>query len=253
LGPFFKELFLNFNIQQPLQALRNPEGHRILTGINRGIEKESLRITAGGKLAQTPHPRALGSALTHGSITTDYSEALLEFITPVSNSIEDSLSTLERIHSYVYQRLDDELLWSTSMPCIMTGDEGIPVAQYGSSNVARMKTVYRYGLGHRYGRLMQTIAGIHYNFSMPTEYWQNAWQAAGEPGDRADYISERYLSLIRNFSRFSWLLIYLFGASPAVCASLPPAVMRRLSFSIPRFMPVRIRWPSGLRRACNGC
>ena len=210
---------MSSHLQKQLQALAQPGARGAITGINRGIEKESLRITAEGKLAQTPHPAALGSALTHSSITTDYSEALLEFITPVSNRIEDCLRNLEDIHNFAYQHIEGEMLWSASMPCIVTGDAGIPVAQYGSSNVARMKTVYRYGLGHRYGRLMQAIAGIHYNFSMPEVYWDQAWQSAGCPGERADFISERYLALIRNFRRYSWLLIYLYGASPAVCAS----------------------------------
>ena len=210
---------MSSHLQNQLQALTLPEAKGLLTSINRGIEKESLRITARGGLAQTPHPVSLGSALTHTSITTDYSEALLEFITPVSTSIESSLQLLEDVHSFVYQQIGDEILWSASMPCIVAGDAGIPVAQYGSSNVARMKTVYRYGLGHRYGRLMQAIAGIHYNFSMPEAYWEQAWQSAGRPGKKADYISERYLGLIRNFRRYSWLLIYLFGASPAVCAT----------------------------------
>ena len=207
------------DLQIQLQALSHPDARGLLAAINRGIEKESLRITPQGKLAQTPHPAGLGSALTHASITTDYSEALLEFITPVSASIGESLEQLENIHSYVYQKLDNEILWSASMPCIVAGDDSIPVARYGSSNVARMKTVYRYGLGHRYGRLMQAIAGIHYNFSMPQAYWDKTWREAGCPGEQADYISERYLGLIRNFRRYSWLLIYLYGASPAVCAS----------------------------------
>lgn len=207
------------HLQNELAALAQPDALGLLTAINRGIEKESLRITPGGKLAQTPHPEGLGSALTHSSITTDYSEALLEFITPVSSSIAESLQNLEDIHSYVYQKIGDEILWSTSMPCIVAGDASIPVARYGSSNVARMKTVYRYGLGHRYGRLMQAIAGIHYNFSMPQSFWDKAWRDAGSPGVQADYISERYLGLIRNFRRYSWLLIYLYGASPAVCSS----------------------------------
>jgi glutamate--cysteine ligase len=210
---------LSSHLQNQLLALAQPEAREILTGIHRGIEKESLRITGDGKLAQTPHPAGLGSALTHSSITTDYSESLLEFITPVSSSIEDSLQRLEDIHSFVYQQVSDEILWSASMPCIVAGDAGIPVAQYGSSNVARMKTIYRYGLGHRYGRLMQAIAGIHYNFSMPQSYWDKAWLDAGQPGEKGDYITERYLGLIRNFRRHSWLLIYLFGASPAVCSS----------------------------------
>lgn len=207
------------HLQAQLQTLAGPGYRQLLNTIQRGIEKESLRITPEGRLAQTPHPASLGSALTHPSITTDYSEALLEFITPVDTSIERSLETLADVHSFVYAQLGDELLWATSMPCVVNGDDSIPVAEYGSSNVARMKTVYRYGLGHRYGRLMQTIAGIHYNFSMPAEYWQRAWEDAGKPEPLQDYISNRYLGLIRNFHRHSWLLIYLFGASPAVCAS----------------------------------
>ena len=210
---------MSSHLQSQLQELANPAAHPMLNAIRRGIEKESLRITPEGKLAQTPHPAVLGSALTHEFITTDYSEALLEFITPVSTSIEGSVATLEDIHSFVYQQLQNEMLWTASMPCIMTGDEDIPVGRYGSSNVARMKTVYRVGLGHRYGRLMQAIAGIHYNFSMPQAFWEQAWQKAGSPGNITDYISTRYLDLIRNFRRHSWLLIYLFGASPAVCAS----------------------------------
>ena len=206
-------------LQQELEALAQPGKSQLLRSIQRGIEKESLRITPEGSLAQTPHPAGIGSALTHSWITTDYSEALLEFITPVSDCIAQSLGTLEDIHRFVYSQIGDELLWAASMPCIVTGDDGIPVAQYGSSNVARMKTAYRYGLGHRYGRLMQAIAGIHYNFSMPAAYWERAWQSAGKPGEMQDYITDRYLGLIRNFRRQSWLLIYLYGASPAVCAS----------------------------------
>ena len=109
------------------QPTAETDALRDLRAIRRGIEKESLRITGDGKLAQTPHPAALGSALTHSAITTDYSEALLEFITPVSTDIGDSLRFLEDIHSFVYQQLDDEILWSASMPCIVAGDAGIPV------------------------------------------------------------------------------------------------------------------------------
>jgi glutamate--cysteine ligase len=207
------------HLQSQLQDLADPDSLAILKTIRRGLEKESLRITPDGKLAQTPHPEGMGSPLTHTSITTDYSEALLEFITPVSTDVEETLDTLENVHSFAYQQLEDDILWCASMPCIVTGDEGIPVALYGSSNVAQMKTVYRLGLGHRYGRLMQAIAGIHYNFSMPEAFWEQAWKKAGSPGDITDYISTRYLALIRNFRRHSWLLIYLFGASPAVCAS----------------------------------
>jgi len=207
------------HFQRQLQLLASPDQLPLLTQINRGIEKESLRITADGTLAQTPHPAGLGSPLTHGTITTDYSEALMEFITPVCQDIADSLNTLEDVHSFVYSHLDNELLWSASMPCIMGGDSLIPVAQFGHANIAQMKTIYRLGLGHRYGRLMQTIAGIHYNFSMPESWWQLSHQTSKSSQNLTDFISAGYLGLIRNFQRYSWLLIYLYGASPATCAS----------------------------------
>lgn len=192
----------------------------LLTGIHRGLEKEGLRVnSATAMLSKQPHPRALGSALTHSSITTDYSEALLEFITPVATNIEASLQTLRDIQTFTAIHLDDEVVWSASMPCIVAGEAGIPIAYYGTSNVGTMKRVYRNGLGVRYGRMMQAIAGIHYNFSMPEAFWEQAWVNAGKPGALQDLKTKGYLGLIRNFFSRVWLLIYLTGASPAVCAS----------------------------------
>jgi glutamate--cysteine ligase len=172
-----------------------------LKGIHRGIEKESLRATAAGALALTPHPEALGSALTHPHITTDYSESQLELVTGVHASVEQCLEELTRIHQFVYRALGDEMLWVSSMPCNLPADENIPIGRYGSSNVGRAKSVYRMGLAHRYGRRMQTISGIHYNWSLP------------------GVSDAQYFALIRNFRRHAFLLLYLFGASPAVCSS----------------------------------
>ena len=202
-----------------LEALLVADAAGTLGHIRRGIEKESLRITPQGTLAQTPHPRTLGSALTHPHITTDYSEALLEFITPAETGVQSPLQFLDRIHRYVYSQLDNELLWVNSMPCRVDRDDDVPVAEYGHSNIGRMKHIYRLGLGHRYGRRMQTIAGIHYNLSWPTSFWERHQQAEGDSRPLQDFISSRYFDLLRNFHRYSWLLVYLFGASPAVCAS----------------------------------
>jgi len=170
-----------------------------LRGLRRGIEKESLRVDAQGALAATPHPEALGSALTHPHITTDFSEAQLEFITGVHEEVEACLAELTQVQQFAMRALGDEMLWVCSMPgALPERDEAIPIGRYGGSNVGLAKSVYRTGLGHRYGRRMQTISGIHYNWSMP--------------GLR----SEDYFALIRNFRRHSFLLLYLFGASPAV-------------------------------------
>ncbi len=204
---------------QRLAAIGSPHIHPTLKDIVRGIEKESLRVVSAGKLAQTPHPTCLGSALTNPYITTDYSEALLEFITPPSSDIDELLSILDNVHRFTYQCLNQEMLWNASMPCILRGDEDIPVAHYGSSNIGQMKTVYRVGLGHRYGRAMQSISGIHYNFSMGDSFWEAYQKAEGANDTLQSFKNDQYLGLIRNFRRYAWLLVYLFGASPALCKS----------------------------------
>ncbi|MCU1718546.1 glutamate--cysteine ligase [Pseudomonas sp. 5P_3.1_Bac2] len=181
-----------------------------------GIERECLRVDGAGQLALTPHPKNLGSALTHAQITTDYSESLLEFITPAEPDPATTLADLERIHRFVYSKLDGEYLWSPSMPCALPEEEQIPIAQYGSSHIGELKYVYRKGLALRYGKTMQCIAGIHYNFSLPEALWQAQQEAEGDNSSARDYQSTRYIALIRNFRRYSWLLMYLFGASPAL-------------------------------------
>ena len=181
-------------LQERLKALSSARLH----GIGRGVEKESLRVTQEGALATTAHPRALGAALTHPHITTDFSESQLELITGVHRSAEAAEAELTQVHQAVYRALGDEMMWVGSMPCALPPDDQIPLGQYGTSNVGQSKTVYRTGLGHRYGRRMQTISGIHYNWSLP------------------DVTTAEYFGLIRNFRRHSFLLLYLFGASPAV-------------------------------------
>ncbi len=183
-----------------LRALGSLTPSRIL-GILRGVEKESLRTLADGSLALTPHPQGLGSALTHPHITTDFSESQLELITGVHASAQECLDELTQVQQVTARELGDEMMWVSSMPCCLPQDDAIPLGQYGSSNVGRSKTLYRSGLCHRYGRRMQTISGIHYNWSVP------------------DVSSEQYFGLIRNFRRHAFLLLYLFGASPAVCST----------------------------------
>jgi glutamate--cysteine ligase len=191
----------------------------LLRGIRRGIEKESLRVHPDGSLAGTPHPAGLGSPLTHPHITTDFSESQLELITGVHTGVEECLGELTEIHQAVFRQIGDELLWCASMPCGLPADDAIPIARYGSSNIGRAKTVYRLGLSHRYGRRMQTISGIHYNFSIPDAAWPVLQGADARGGPEQAYRNDAYFGLIRNFRRHSWLLLYLFGASPAVCES----------------------------------
>jgi len=205
-------------------ALLGDEAHRALLGQGlRGIERETLRVDRQGRLARTPHPVQLGSALTHPQITTDYAEALLEFITPAENDIALTLNELDAIHRFAYARLGDEMLWSESMPCELPSEQEIDIAWYGKSNIGMLKHVYRRGLALRYGKAMQCIAGIHYNYSLSEKLWPVLAASEGIAQERRNslrnYQSEGYIALIRNFRRYSWLLMYLFGASPALSAS----------------------------------
>ena len=202
-----------------LNLLSKHGSSKILLDITRGIEKESLRVTKSGTLSQNTHSKLLGSALTHPQITTDFSEALLEFITPPLTDADDTIQTLEDAHCYAQQNISDELLWTSSMPCQLNGDSSIPVGIYGSSNIGKMKHIYRVGLGHRYGKLMQTVAGIHYNFSVSDDMMDIFRKAEKSDLSLKDFKTKNYFSLIRNFRRHYWLLLYLFGASPAVCRS----------------------------------
>jgi len=206
-----------------LQRLAAQHIDGLFDGSRIGIEKECLRVTGDGTIARTPHPAALGSALEHRFITTDYSEALLEFVTPPLGSSWEVLQFLCNLHQFAQAAVGDEILWPMSMPCRIESDADIPLARYGSSNVGRMKTTYRRGLGHRYGRRMQAIAGIHFNFSPQACFWPVFQELEASRDDAAEFQSAAYMALIRNVRRFGWLLSYLFGASPAIAAPFPGA------------------------------
>jgi glutamate--cysteine ligase len=202
--------------ERRLSALVNAREPGLLQHGLIGVEKESLRVLPNGHIAHTPHPRALGSALTSEHITTDFSESLIELVTPVFTRSWELLQYLCDLHQFVYRHLGDELLWATSMPCALSSDDDVPTARYGSSHVGRMKTVYREGLRNRYGALMQAISGVHFNYSFPSKFWDVYVALRELPANSASFRSASYFEVLRNFRRMGWMVLYLFGASPAV-------------------------------------
>jgi glutamate--cysteine ligase len=203
-------------LKRRLALLASPAHRPLLAKGLRGIERETLRVNADGSLNTSEHPRALGSALTNPQITTDYSESLLEFITPAEPDIAIALEKLDAIHRFAYTELGEQMLWSQSMPCRLPSEAEIPIAWYGTSHIGMIKHVYRRGLALRYGKSMQCIAGIHYNYSLSEDLWKLLQIDEKISGEAQDFQSESYVALIRNFHRYSWLLMYLFGASPAL-------------------------------------
>jgi len=209
---------LKQGFEKRLSAVAAAGSDKVYGGL-KGVEKESLRVSPDGFLSQIQHPAGLGSALTNRFITTDFSEALLEFVTPAFETTWEALRCICDIHQFTYSHLGEEMLWTASMPCRIPADQGIPLARYGTSNVGRMKTIYRRGLGYRYGRQMQVIAGVHFNYSLPAAFWPVYQSILGDEQDLSDFRSDQYLGMIRNFRRMGWMVLYLFGSSPAVCKS----------------------------------
>lgn len=210
---------MNLSPSRMIDALMHSGRVDLLLEGRMGLEKEGLRVGPNSKLAQTPHPSAFGAPLTHPYITTDFSEALLELITPAQHGVQPAIDFLTTLHQYINRNLDDEVVWGSSMPCLIYGETPIPLAQYGHSNPAQMKTIYRRGLGYRYGREMQVIAGIHFNYSFADKLWPFLQRLESDYQPLQQFINRRYFGVLRNLQRWGWLIPYLFGASPAICRS----------------------------------
>jgi len=187
-----------------------------LKGLSRGIERETLRVTPSGDLSPLKHQKGLGSALTNPYITTDFSESQIEFVTPAFTDPNEALDFLRNLQNFSYGQIGDELLWPSSMPCLLDEKLGVPIAEFGTSNDGKFKHVYRHGLKNRYGTYMQAISGIHYNLSFPTALWNLLKEQEEFQGSDKDFISHAYFSLIRNFHRYGWVLLYFFGGSPVL-------------------------------------
>ncbi len=205
--------------ERRVAGLVNSGERAVLRGGRKGVERESLRVTGSGAIAHSRHPAALGAPLTNEHITTDFSESLIELVTPPFGETWELLQYLCDIHQFVYRHLDEELLWATSMPSAIDGDASIPLAQFGRSNIGRLKTIYRHGLGVRYGRIMQAIAGVHFNYSFGTALWDVLQGVNQSRLPLQDFKSQQYFGLLRNYRRHGWLVLYLFGTSPAVSNS----------------------------------
>jgi glutamate--cysteine ligase len=247
---------LTLSLTDYIGAFSQSENLASLAGIGRGIEREALRILPEGKLSEHGHYHQLGSALTHNQITTDYSETLLEFITPVSYSPDEAIAQLQDIQKYTFDNIEGELLWPMSMPCFVNDAEKVPLAQYGSSNIGKMKTVYRQGLKNRYGSMMQVISGIHFNFSFSEDFWLVQQNLHASKGIKSiplnDFISERYFAVLRNYKRFCWLIPYLFGSSPALCSSFLQGNKHKLPFKKSPFGALYLEHATSLRMSDLG-
>lgn len=185
----------------------------ILSG-NFGIERETLRLDENGYLAKTDHPEVFGDKSHNPYITTDFSESQIEVITPAFKSVEEAYNFTRSLYDIVAMEIKDEYLWPESMPCIIPEDKDIPVAKFNGSSKESQE--YREKLLIKYGGKKQLISGIHYNFSFDEAIIKKLYEDSEEKLSYKEFKDSIYLKVARNYLRYRWLIVYLFGAAPIV-------------------------------------
>ncbi len=205
-----------WDFDEMMNFFNKKNNHLFLIEGKWGLEKESLRVNPDGSLALTPHPEEFGNKIKNPFYTTDFSESQLEIITPPAHSIEKTYRLLNRLHIKAENYIKNELLWPYSMPGRLPEENEIPISKFDDTETGRKNGIYRHGLSIRYGKKMQMISGIHYNFSFKNKFFDILYKNFSNHIDKNDFIHNSYFSLARNYMRYRWLLIYLFGASPAV-------------------------------------
>lgn len=177
-----------------------------------GIEREGQRVTLAGDLVKTDHPETLGNRQHHPYIQTDFAETQLELITPVADTIPELFAFLSGIHDVAYRSMNpDEMIWPLSMPpALPEKEEEIPIA-----DLERFSDVlYRRYLAKTYGRRKQMVSGIHFNFEFSDDLLRKMFALQNEYTKYTDFKTEVYLKVTRNYLHYSWLVTYLFGATP---------------------------------------
>ncbi|MGX7371972.1 bifunctional glutamate--cysteine ligase GshA/glutathione synthetase GshB [Aerococcus sanguinicola] len=197
------------------QAFLNahPELKTAFQHVSLGIEREGHRIKTNGDLARSPHPSAVDGSSDNKYIQRDFAESQLELVTPPVYSEEGVYHWLEAIHQVALRSLaEDELLWPSSMPPVLPEDDAIHVADLDKVE----DVAYREYLVKAYGKKVQMISGIHFNFGFDQDLLEIFYQADDQGyASIKEFTTAFYLRLARNFLRYEWLIVYLFGATPS--------------------------------------
>ncbi|MGT2958925.1 bifunctional glutamate--cysteine ligase/glutathione synthetase [Streptococcus bovimastitidis] len=193
-------------LNQLLQKL--PENTNILEATF-GLEREGLRVTPEGKIAKSDHPSVLGSRTIHPYIQTDFSEEQLELITPISDSTRQARRRLGAIFDVTQRSLEpNEAIWPLSMPPYLKAED-IEIAKLDNPE----EVAYRQQLVATYGKLIQSISGIHYNFELGKNLFQTLFLES-QLDNSVDFRNQVYMKLARQFLNYQWFVTYLFGATP---------------------------------------
>ncbi len=195
-----------------------------------GFEKENLRIKTNGEISNTHHDDIFTNKSTHPYITTDFSDSQVEMITPPCSSIQESLGFLKTIHDIVTKKIGaDEILWPQSMPPILPdNEEDISIARYHKNK--KNDYDYRVYLSKKYGRKVQLISGVHFNFSFDDDNLAVIYDKLENQNISFREFKENiYLKISRNFLKYRWFLTALLGNSPVAHSTYPISCIQLLN------------------------
>lgn len=172
-----------------------------------GIERETLRIDQSGHLSKTPHP------FDCEHITRDFCENQIELVTPVCESIDKAVSSLEELDRYTRQVLEEnnETLWLYSNPPYFESEDDIIIADFTGKE--KHKRIYREVLEKKYGKKLMLFSGIHFNFSFSDAFLNELWNE-NSIMPVSDFKDDLYLKLYIQLMKHSFLLVMLTAASP---------------------------------------
>lgn len=179
-----------------------------------GLERETLRVDQNSRLAQTRHP------FDDTHLSRDFCENQLEMITPVCKSIEEMMAVLKQLDDKARKTLasSHESIWLYSNPPHIDSEAEIPIACFDGSQ--SVKRDYRLNLEHRYGKRIMLYSGIHFNFSFSEVFLRELYEKEDEKNTYTEFKNDLYLRLLKQASRYSWLLVLLTAASPIYDLSL---------------------------------
>ena len=180
--------------------IRHPELRPYAFDGNFGLEREALRVTGTGRMAQTPHP----FPPDHPRIVRDFCENQTEINTGVHVTAEAAVEDLKEIdaaiRTVIAQR--EEYLWTNSNPPPTLAEDEIVPAKFDGPLAG--KSAYREYLATKYGKQLMAYCGIHVNFS----FGARLVEAARVKRD------ELYLHVAAQCVKWGWAIVALTAASP---------------------------------------